>query len=576
VLSLLALAAHAQERVDAIYEVAFPRVIDSATLADGIRVEVDCTGLGWLDVTDEVTITRAVRDPKSIELTASEGWLADCAYRLRATSHLRDETGVEFEPVVVLLTRRAEQVAPNPPGAAQAASAAESAQEVLQPNAPGAMVLDMSLPLDPATFAEGIIVERFSPGTGWARVPDEELVIGRKPDAPATDPSIAVMPRSGWERGTNYRIRLTSALKDRFGRSFREPETIAWSVPAATTDDPEPPVLYSKTTPRDFDSARASADTVDGRFPGGQNILFQGAWTDPVTGFAYHRNRWYDPRNATWLSEDPLHDIDSPNLYAFVGWQPHAAVDPLGLFQDEFHQGMTTYLARVAGFTPSQTVALGAQAVRPDKDQRAPVRLHELTTNEKLPLTQREQAARQFLTHFPLDETMQGRLELNVTPGSDEAHAIVNEGIRSGSLSVFGQGLHTLQDSFSHQGEPAEHMRDAQGDVIGAWGHPDARGGKLSTKADHPHEYPSDTLDAILATYSAMVQYRTATEGLDQKAIIELWDRYNTAVPELIEWVSLDPEKRQQWMQEQGISVKKAQTAVEYAPQIVKDRIKNK
>jgi len=59
--------------------------------------------------------------------------------------------------------------------------------------------------------------------------------------------------------------------------------------------------------------------------------LFQGAWTDPVTGIAYHRNRWYDPRTANWLSEDPLGAVDSANLYAFVGWGPHVGSDPLGL-----------------------------------------------------------------------------------------------------------------------------------------------------------------------------------------------------------------------------------------------------
>ncbi|MCP4897523.1 MAG: hypothetical protein GY906_11175, partial [bacterium] len=37
---------------------------------------------------------------------------------------------------------------------------------------------------------------------------------------------------------------------------------------------------------------------LDGRFPGGQNLLFQGLWTDPVTGLSYARNRWYDARNA--------------------------------------------------------------------------------------------------------------------------------------------------------------------------------------------------------------------------------------------------------------------------------------
>jgi RHS repeat-associated protein len=59
--------------------------------------------------------------------------------------------------------------------------------------------------------------------------------------------------------------------------------------------------------------------------------VFQGLWTDPSTGIAYARNRWYDSRTASWLSEDPLGAVDSPNLYAFVGWGPQAGADPLGL-----------------------------------------------------------------------------------------------------------------------------------------------------------------------------------------------------------------------------------------------------
>ncbi len=58
---------------------------------------------------------------------------------------------------------------------------------------------------------------------------------------------------------------------------------------------------------------------------------FQGLWTDPSTGIAYARNRWYDARNASWLSEDPLGAVDSVNLYAFVGWGPHMGRDPMGL-----------------------------------------------------------------------------------------------------------------------------------------------------------------------------------------------------------------------------------------------------
>ena len=58
---------------------------------------------------------------------------------------------------------------------------------------------------------------------------------------------------------------------------------------------------------------------------------FQGLWTDPATGIAYARNRWYDPHNAAWLSEDPIGAVDSSNLYAFVGWGPNSGSDPMGL-----------------------------------------------------------------------------------------------------------------------------------------------------------------------------------------------------------------------------------------------------
>jgi filamentous hemagglutinin len=36
-------------------------------------------------------------------------------------------------------------------------------------------------------------------------------------------------------------------------------------------------------------------------------------------------------RSASWLSEDPMGAVDSPNLYAFVGWGPQVGTDPMGL-----------------------------------------------------------------------------------------------------------------------------------------------------------------------------------------------------------------------------------------------------
>ncbi len=95
---------------------------------------------------------------------------------------------------------------------------------------------------------------------------------------------------------------------------------------------------------------------LDGRFPGGQNLLFQGLWTDPVTGLSYARNRWYDARNASWLSEDPKGAVDSTNLYAFVGWGPHVGTDPMGLYEGAMVNVEVTNEAYMSGELPKPRI----------------------------------------------------------------------------------------------------------------------------------------------------------------------------------------------------------------------------
>lgn len=191
------------------------------------------------------------------------------------------------------------------------------------------MVLEWSAPIDLSTLSSGLIVEQLQPSLGWVELPTDEVVVGTRPGE--EDPGeVVVMLRSGWPRGMSYRIRLGPQLADRLGRPLGRSREIQWSVPAATPENPEPKVAHDQTFPSESDSADAAADTVGGRFPGGQPRLFQGLLHDPVTGLAYARNRWYDPRNAAWLSEDPLGAVDSTNLYAFVGWQPTMGTDPLG------------------------------------------------------------------------------------------------------------------------------------------------------------------------------------------------------------------------------------------------------
>ena len=83
---------------------------------------------------------------------------------------------------------------------------------------------------------------------------------------------------------------------------------------------------------------------------------YQGLWTDPTTGLSYARNRWYDARTASWLSEDPLGPVDSPNLYAFVGWGPHVGTDPMGLEQIP-DAVVEAWKAGHPGYRPEQLLA---------------------------------------------------------------------------------------------------------------------------------------------------------------------------------------------------------------------------
>jgi hypothetical protein len=98
--------------------------------------------------------------------------------------------------------------------------------------------------------------------------------------------------------------------------------------------------------------------------------------------------------------------------------------------------------------------------------------------------------------HFPKTARNSGE----VTAGSAEAQQIVAAGLQRGSLALFSQGLHPLQDSWSHRGIPS---------LEGVAGHPSTRGGALSTKTDQPWRWPVEALQAAEATFNYLSAYRT-------------------------------------------------------------------
>ncbi len=207
-------------------------------------------------------------------------------------------------------------------------SANGAPQSIADPRvaAPGALLLDWSAALDATTLATGVALETQVGGT-WTALTGAEVAIAL--DASAT--KLTILPTHGWAASTSYRLRLMPSLHDTLGRALAANETLELRTAAAPATGAMPALPFDRKTARSYESWQAANDTLGNRFPGGQNHLFQGAWTDPVTGLAYHRARWYEPRTAHWLSEDPAGTVDSVNLQAFVGWGPQGGRDPLGL-----------------------------------------------------------------------------------------------------------------------------------------------------------------------------------------------------------------------------------------------------
>lgn len=73
--------------------------------------------------------------------------------------------------------------------------------------------------------------------------------------------------------------------------------------------------------------------------PGTLPFAFNGQWRSSLTGLSYMRNRWYSPRLGQFMSHDPLHYVDSVNLYAFAGFDPINSWDPMGLDSQDLAGG---------------------------------------------------------------------------------------------------------------------------------------------------------------------------------------------------------------------------------------------
>jgi hypothetical protein len=183
-------------------------------------------------------------------------------------------------------------------------------------------------------------------------------------------------------------------------------------------------------------------------------------------------------------------------------------------FESDVHYGLTQWLALQAGFDElsAQTIAVGDQRVDSgDMQYIEPVLAYACVARDDL----RGRSAGEH--HFPSAGAFPAEPEPRaVVPGGEAATRAalavikVPPGQANYMLFKLGEALHVLQDSWSHQGVPAV-PQPAEGvftcDRTRAWGHPAARGGWNSHKADLTMYWPADTVAMAKAVYGVLTQY---------------------------------------------------------------------
>ncbi len=175
-----------------------------------------------------------------------------------------------------------------------------------------------------ALAAGGVAVEQRLTDSTWGALQASAFAMGLE----ANGTEIVILPLAGWTRGATYRIRLTSAFRDLLDRAPSNQPDIVMPVPTSTA------LVHEVSFPVVYESYLAASETANGAFPGGQPMLYAGAWTDSVTGLTFLRARWYDTRTASFASRDVLEDRDSSNLYGYVAGRPQSATDPTGLAEE--------------------------------------------------------------------------------------------------------------------------------------------------------------------------------------------------------------------------------------------------
>lgn len=194
--------------------------------------------------------------------------------------------------------------------------------------------------------------------------------------------------------------------------------------------------------------------------------------------------------------------------------------EPSGAFEADVHYGLTQWLALQAGYDPlsAKIIAIGDQRV-----DSGDMQFIDLDAMFACFGPDDVGAKRAGEHHYPTSGKVPGAPEQRaVSPGSAAATKAaldvtkVPPGQSRYRLFKLGEALHTLQDSWAHQGvadTPRLPGEVLPCDVTRAWGHPVARGGWDSHKADLTMYWRADVLAMAKATYDILLQYPPTPES---------------------------------------------------------------
>ena len=196
-------------------------------------------------------------------------------------------------------------------------------------------------------------------------------------------------------------------------------------------------------------------------------------------------------------------------------------------FESDVHYGLTQWLAMQAGFgsEAAQIIATGDQRVDSgDMQFMELVLIYACVGKDEV--GQRLARDQDYPSAGPVTGPPEQRV---VQPQSAAATKTVLDLLNTPvdkspyMLLLLGGAVHTLQDSWSHQGPPdvPKPGEPITCDPNRVWAHPAARGGWNSHRADLTNAWPADTLAMAKATYDTLVKYPMPA-GAKQQA--KPWD----------------------------------------------------